>query len=344
MNLRKLILLILLFSVEIAYAQTDFRPGYIIKASGDTIHGAIDYRGDLIMSSTCRFKNAHNQVEEYSPADIIAYRFIDSKFYVSKIVNNKKVFLEYLIKGKVNVFYMRDDHGDHYYLSKEDEVLVEIPYEESIRYVNNTQVLYKSSNHIGLLNYFMQDAPELKSRIDRMKEPGHHNLIKIAEEYHYAVCDDEQCIIYEKHQPLLKVNLEIIAGVVNFYDKSLDLKDKAYFKTGMIAHFWMPRTNEKIFMKVGILYSRLEKLEGEEYNYVRIPLHIGYMAPTTYKVRPSFSFGVLSPSYSGGLMTKVSKNINVGVQGWADFYFKKIPWIPSQLRSYAMMGNVYIEF
>ena len=65
-----------------------------------------------------------------------------------------------MIKGKINVYYMRDEIGDHYYLDKENVKLIEIPYEEGIKYVDDKQVFYESTRHIGLLNFYMQDAPE----------------------------------------------------------------------------------------------------------------------------------------------------------------------------------------
>ncbi|WP_016775860.1 hypothetical protein [Anaerophaga thermohalophila] len=189
MKLKNLILFGLLFSIGLLNAQTDFRPGYIIKNTGDTLNGDIDYRGDLLMSRLCKFRDKENIIKDYSPNDIIAFRFIDGKYYVSREINDRRVFLEYLIKGKVNIYYMRDENGDHYYLDKEDVKLTEIPYEEGIKYIDDKQVFYESKKHIGLLNYFMQDAPEFQSRIQSLKKPEHQTLIKLAEDYHNAVCE-----------------------------------------------------------------------------------------------------------------------------------------------------------
>lgn len=350
MNIRKTIILILCLSAHIVVAQRDFRPGYVIMTPGDTLFGEIDYRGDLLMSSTCRFKNENGEIKDYTPYDIFAYRFIDSKFYIAKDINGKRMFLEYLLNGEVNVYYLRDDDGDHYYLNRDGEGLVEIPYEEDVRHVGGRQVLYKSNHHIGLLNYYMQDAPQLKSRIDRMKAPSHQNLVKIAEDYHHAVCDDKACIIYEKRQPLIKVNLEGVVGAINFNHKALlendfmDILDRPYFLRGVLLHFWLPRANEKLFLKTGILYTKLRENDGGRTSYLKVPLHIGYMAPPTFTIRPTFSFSIYSPSYSAGVVAKVSEHVNIGVQGWGDFYYKHIPWVPSQLMQYSILANVYFEF
>ena len=350
-------------------AQPDFRSGYIIEISGDTLFGEIDYRGDLLMSSVCRFKDDSNTIKEYSPNDITAFRFIDSKYFVSREVNDRKVFLEYLINGRINIYYMRDDKGDHYYLDKENVRLTEMPYEEGIKYIDNKRVFFETKYHIGLLCYYMNDAPEFQKRISSVKKPdhqnlinlaedynnavccifmklwfwiNHQNLIKLAEDYHNAVCEGEQCIVYEKKQPFLKVNLEGVAGVINF--ENVDrINDKYYFQSGVIAHFWMPRTNEKLYFKTGFLYCQVEDRDGEKYKYLQIPAHIGYLAPNTYRIRPSISMGIMSPSYSGGVAIRINKRINIGVQSWVNFNFDKLPWIPSQLLNYSFLGNLYIE-
>src|SRR5690606_8936442 len=75
MNIKKTIILALCLSAHMASAQADFRPGYVIKAPGDTLYGEIDYRGDLLMGSVCRFRNEHKETKDYTPHDIFAFRF-----------------------------------------------------------------------------------------------------------------------------------------------------------------------------------------------------------------------------------------------------------------------------
>lgn len=332
----------LLICVQIVSAQTDYRPGYIILNSGDTIHGQIDYRGDLLMGNRCRFKSADNTVQEYSPTDIMAYRFIDSKYFVSKEVDSKTVFLEYLINGKVNIYYLRDaQDGDSYFIEKDGSSLTRLPYDEGETFVGNKRAFYKTTKHIGLLNYYMGDAPELQTKIYEFGEPTHQNLIKLAEEYHNIVCDGDRCIIYEKKEPAIKVNFELVSGIINF-ENIVDLEDRNYWQNGLLAHFWLPRSNEKMYFKTGLLYSR--PVQHNAYKtHIKIPLHFGYMAPSTYRVRPSASIGILSPSYSAGVSVKISKHLLIGVQGWANFNYEKMFWIPTKLNNYSVLGSIYFE-
>ena len=147
MNFIKIFFLGLVFSYGVVKAQTDFRPGYIIEHSGDTIYGKIDYRGDKLMSTVCKFQSTDNSNLEFFPGDIIGFRFIDSKFFISKEIENKMVFVEYLINGVVSVFYMRDEYGDHYFIQKEGDELMELPYEIQEKYVDN-KLYWRNPNSI----------------------------------------------------------------------------------------------------------------------------------------------------------------------------------------------------
>lgn len=69
-----------------SFAQSDFRTGIVIDLNSDTIQGSIDYRGDLIMSSECRFRSASGETFLYEPGEILAYQFLEEgKFYQSKV-------------------------------------------------------------------------------------------------------------------------------------------------------------------------------------------------------------------------------------------------------------------
>ncbi len=346
MKLVRLIMFGLFLSTGFLNAQNDFRPGYIIKTTGDTLYGEIDYRGDLLMSSICKFKSIDNAINKYSPNDIIAFRFIDSKLYISKNVKSRRIFLEYLIKGNISIYYMRDKNGDHYFMDKEGENLIEIPYKEEIISVDNKQVLYESKQHIGILKLYMQDDPNIQSKIYSIKKPDHQSLIKLVKDYHNDVCEGEKCIIYERKQPFIKVNLEVLGGVVNFENVE-DLIDKFYFQGGIICHLWMPRTNEKLYFRTGLLYSQLEAVEGKS-NIYKIPFHLEYIYPKG-SVRPRLSYGI---NFYDTIFQTVSFNIGTNIKLNNSFYLSAtsdiefIPLImifPHDLLSYSLnFGITYL--
>lgn len=348
MKIKRLIFFGLLISTGALNAQTDFSPGYVIINSGDTLYGKIDYRGDLLMSNSCKLKTDENIVKEFSPKDILSYRFFDGKYYVSRKIDGKSVFLEYLIKGKVNIYYVRDAKGDYYFLDKEGVKMTEIPYDEGIKYVDNKHVFYESTKHIGFLNYYMQDAPEFQKRIKSIKKPEHQNLIKLAEDYHNAVCKGEKCIIYEKKQPFMKVNFEFVGGVVNF-ENVQDLNDKFYFQSGILAHFWLPRTNEKLFFRTGLQYSVIETDKNKNSIY-KFPIQIEYIYPKS-KIRPKIAYGInLYESFyptvalMGGINVKLHESSYWSINYDIDFVpNEKFALIPYKQFSYSILTGIYIK-
>lgn len=284
MKLKSFIFCCLLFSTDILYAQTDFRPGYVIENSGDTLHGKIDYRSDFLMSSICKFKTNENTIIKFSPKDIIAYRFIEGKYFVSREINSKRVFLEYLIKGKVNIYNMRDETGDHYFLDKEEVKLTELPYVEGIKYIDDKQVFYNTTKHIGILNYYMQDAPDFQSRIAKIGKPEHYSLIKLAEDYHNTLCKDIKCIVFEKKVPFLKIAFEPFFGFGEFNRTYSDIG--SFYSVGANILLWGPKLNEKVYFKTGLVYSKYNK--GHFYKF---PLQIQYIFPLK-RIRPTVSIGL----------------------------------------------------
>jgi len=345
MKIKGLVFFSLLFAIGVIQAQPDFRPGYIVKGTGDSLSGEIDYRGDVMMGTSCCFKPKDAKTGiRYSPDEIIAYRFYNSRYYVSKEgLDGRKVFLEFLIKGKVSIYYLRDEKGDHYFIEKDGLNMVEIPYEEGIKEKDNSSYFYKSKTHIGLLNVFMQDAPDLKAEIARIDRPGHENLIKLVKDYQNEVCKDDKCIIYEKQEPFVKINYEILTGITNF-EGDEDIKDKNYFQGGLLIHIWMPGVNEKLYFETGLLVSQFDHTDGTKGVFPKIPFHIGYMAPKSYKVRPFASIGLISPSYSGGLMFRLNHTISFGFQSYVNFTSSDaLFFVPEELYNYSFLASTFIE-
>lgn len=308
MKIFRLISITFLLFTGIVNAQTDFRPGYIISNDGDTLYGEIDYRGDIFMSRSCVFKESSRVILEYSPDEIVAFRFIDSKYYVSREIDGKMIFLEYLIKGKISVYYFRNGRGNNYFLEKEDMPLVKLPYEEFIRRKDDFNYLYKSRTHVGILNYYLQDAPSLKSDIEKIKKPGHNSLIRVAKEYQDVVCKDEKCIIFEKQLPPVKFSFEPFLGTLQY------VKIPGFVtEFGFMAYLWLPRLNEKIFFKTGLVNHKIN-YNFNTMNVIKIPLQLMYIYRAV-NMQPRVSAGInllRIKENDSGIIYDQTFNLNVG--------------------------------
>lgn len=348
------LLIIILSFTSFVNGQTNYRPGYVIKSINDTIYGIIDYRNDKIMSAVCKFKTDDQANETaFSPEDIAGFRFIKSKFYISKVINGKKIFLEFLVKGKINLYYQRDEKGDHYYMEKDSTGIIELPYEEKIKNIDDTPYQYQSTKHLGILKAFLKDAPKTLVEVNEIKKPEHRNLIKIVKDYHNEVCSNEECIIYEKALPLINISFEPTAGMIFFkYDKldyNLWMHKKDHFQVGLFTHIMLPRVNENLSFRIGCLFSEAYVTENYINTYIlngglyadtisksgdirifKIPIQLEYNYPKGM-IRPkaAFGFDIYSPfnqtlSAMAGADIKLTKSIFLSLNYNIDFFNEKL--------------------
>lgn len=320
--------IILLFELS---AQKSFKPAYIIDLLGDTLYGEVDYKGDLSLGKKCVFFK-DSIITEYKPQEIKSFRFIDSKYFVTREVENKKYFMEFLIKGKVNIFYLRTLTGDHYYIENDSSRLVEIPVEKEFVFINGKLKVNEAKRHIGVLKYFMRDAKDFDKRINSIKKIGHKELISIAKEYHNLVCKDETCVIYEKPPDMIRIRIEPAIGFG--YVKNPEIKNSIVYQTGLQFNFWIPRVNERLYFRSGFLFTNI-KNNNYTTTYYKIPLAIEYELPD-YKVKWKMGYGMNIYKYflptidlKLGIELPLSENLGISLINSAEFlqlpYFLILP-------------------
>lgn len=332
-------------------AQEDFRPGYLIRINGDTLCGMIDYRNDNLMNERCVFKlDGQQEATVYYPADILAYRFIDSKYFVLKKIKTSSVFLECLIAGKLNLYVKKRGLEDLFYIETDVEPLIEVPYEEGLRVKNDTSYYYKSTKHIGILQVYMKDAPELQGEITRMTMPRKKTLMSLAERYHSITCDGEKCIVYEKKKSALRSSTQLVAGVTHFFSSINSVLDKpvreyvpAY---GILAHIGLPALSENIYLRTGYVHAGGSSDEKVWLQH-KIPLQIEYLYPTGV-LRPRFSAGydflLYLPSVSLGVNVSVAKHVWFTVDCDMNFWmYKNKILLPDRVLSSSLYAGVRFD-
>jgi hypothetical protein len=205
-------LFFLLFINLLSYQLfSQFKEGYIITKTNDTIFGLIKYEGALINSRSCTFKKDNNSIDYmYTPEDISAFRFLKSKYYVSRYINihnsYKKVFLEWLIKGKASILsYPISISSMQYYLVMDDDSLIELMNTIETKYIDNVKYIKEKHEYIGTLNMNFQDAG-LQTKIMSTKY-NNNSLINITKSYHNKVCKDENCTVFEDENRKVNYNI-----------------------------------------------------------------------------------------------------------------------------------------
>ncbi len=324
-------------------AQPYYKPAYIIELSGDTVFGKISLQSDQLMGEYCLFKDASNNKAKYLPQDLLSYRFIDGPYYIARELNGKMVFLEFLFSGKVRFYYLRNATGRHYYISKEDRPFIEMPYEEGIKEIGGRRVQYQSKQHIGILKDYMRDAPSLQARIDALVRPGHTMLIQLGEAYQELTGEGETAVLYEIMMPPVKILPEIVGGITQFPGLP-DVGNDLVPQVGIIGHFWAPRVNSRVFVRTGLLYTKI-LFRKEVATLYRIPLQLAYIYPAGF-FRPRFAYGLqysnlfpLRVALDLGGNIKLSKSVLLSLT--SSFEFKpNMVFFPEEYRSYTVQLGI----
>ncbi len=260
---------VLIFTTQTVFCQTNFLPGYIISNDNDTTYGFIDYRGDERNCKFCVFKITEGKKPiTYEPNELKAYRFIDSKYYVSKniLIKDKttQVFVEYLVDGIVDLFCYRDNQGDHYYLEMIDGRLLVLTIEKEKVFINDEGWFIKTTNkHIGLLKATFADCPEIQPELNDA-ELSCKSLIKITSDYHNYVCKDSICLVYQKKIPYARIKFAPYIGYGvsklrfagdDFYSQ-IAIGLSHYPLLGVSVNTLIPRINDKISFQLNSEFGK----------------------------------------------------------------------------------------
>ncbi|MEQ8474121.1 MAG: outer membrane beta-barrel protein [Marinoscillum sp.] len=330
MNLTKYLFCFLVMLPYISVlAQEDFRAGYVITNELDTVHGLIQYKGNIQNFNGVSFKEGANQpVAVYTPEMISAYRFDGGKYYESKevIVDGETytLFLEYLIYGISRVYYGIIDKTEYYFVLKDDKMYV-LPNEEKDVTIDGKLYQFKLTQFKGLLRFIYKDAPSVVNQVESASF-NHKSMIKMAKNYHKQVCDTYECIVFEKSakpnkyiEPMVGfasstmrvrnsddgVTQSIMSGGFRLHFTSIKFNDNWHFITGVnFSHisfdsteFYIPNDNVNNIQRWKV---------SAEYSYFQVPLALSYSFGSG-KLKPYLLVGaeatvILSPKYTKELL------------------------------------------
>ena len=115
--------LIISVSVQNLFSQKVFREGYIVKKTGESFTGLVEYSAKQKIPAVCTFKRFDiARTVVYSPGDIQVFGYRNGNRYESRELDNVTSFFEVLVTGKI-VLYQK---GSKYYIDKDHLGLVEL--------------------------------------------------------------------------------------------------------------------------------------------------------------------------------------------------------------------------
>jgi hypothetical protein len=317
----------------VTYGQKGYLPGYIIDNNSDTLRGIIKLQSDNKNSLSCDFIEDLNQSPHmYTPEQIKGYRINNRKYYVSKEITidsvKRKVFLEYLVAGIVDLYYMKDKTRELYFIQK-DTVLSPLTNEGSYVTSNssgdnrdeNESTFYNNSNQYKrVLKYLFRESPSTVKEINYTNF-AYKPLIKITKDYHNSICHDNKCIDYTKSTDR-GIYVEPYAGVINSWMGLKNSKDLTYnimpyygvqlrFKPFKGYSMWniLVGANYSTNNYLGdydykIAYGMVTYRIYSKYSIIRVPVTVDYSLSDN-KLQPFISF-----SFNNIILTKTDYSVN----------------------------------
>ncbi len=316
------LLVLLEFIFPVGKSQANFKEGYIILNSNDTISGLIQNNGKRENSLKCVFMlSPKGDKTIYSPDDIKGYRFTNGKYYVSKTAgpnSTKKIFLEFLFEGISDLYYYTDIAGDHYLIDKNDQNLQEL--KNTIKQVtavreqagvdrayseaNPVKYERESKEYIGILKNMFIDGPATMSKVESISL-SQNSLVRIAEDYHREVCPGDACTNYSKRNTKVEFTFGPIAGVtfsrISFKEggTGIDLSylpedESIGISLGAFLNLRDPTFSEKYSLQVEVSYYNAKfstAISSLDLSTLKIPVLIKYTYPSK-RIQPSALIGL----------------------------------------------------
>lgn len=266
-----LLLLITLSCITLS-AQNNLSDGYIITNNNDTVYGQIDLRTDKINQTRCLFvsnRNGNTQ-QNFYPNDIKGYRFTkNGKYYISKTISIENetltAFVEYLVQGKLSLFYYINEINDQSYFIF-DEAGKETFYITQRINPEIATITNQDQRYIGRLQYYFQNSsPSIIAQTEKTKFTQ-TSMIKIVKEYNDENCqpNQESCIIFENQNPD-KIGIEFIfsayTGIQNVkYEYSNLISESSSFPViGGQLFICNPKWSKSIGAVLDLSFSKMKK-------------------------------------------------------------------------------------
>ena len=253
-----------------------YRPGFIVKAEGDTIRGLVKYKEGKSRYTSCTFKTDENAAaQKFTPEDIMAYSIVNEGLFESRQITNHeniqiKTFAEVLTHGKLslyeyrNMLYLAKDNGDLQRVAarSNEPGTTGIPGEQ--------QVKTTSTGHLILINTLTYDCPvpeELLTKV--LRKISAPNMLAIVDAYNNCQAPNSSKT-YKQEKPWLAIEKGVLVGAHStkigftagpYAIKDVDFAAKTNLIVGGHLNFMSPKRSEKISIQLDAFFSK-ESYEG----------------------------------------------------------------------------------
>jgi hypothetical protein len=235
-------------------AQKIFREGYVVKNSGESLTGLVEYSEKQDVPSACTFKRFDIAMTVvYYPGEIQAFGYRNGNRYESREINGTNCFLEVIVTGKI-ILYQK---GQKYYIDKEHTGLIEL---------RNGPIIYNS----GQGNREFKSLPEFLTFVTEGKGGTLTGKFSVKNEieplitsynkqsgnsYHVfnRSVSEKQLTQDAWKSGAVKSRFGIVSGV-NIYMLNLKFNPNM---SGINSSYFIPDPEKEYGLSAGITYERL---------------------------------------------------------------------------------------
>lgn len=218
-------------SSSTATAQDNFRPGYVITASGDSLVGDIAYEEGVRNPSNISFRDISNGTTKiYSPLEIREFRagedwYIGGVFDIetspistSQLTKNSNfqieqntVFLRVLFLGEKSLFHLYDSFGrEFFYIDKEGEITL-LLYKTYLRELRGNDLVESNNQYWGQLSVYLRNCDDIPKSSVAVKYQR-RALMKLFD--HYYTCTGES-LIYRSPNQKSPLAFGLVGGITS---------------------------------------------------------------------------------------------------------------------------------
>ena len=279
-----LVVVIITLSIRVK-AQLNYRKGYIITNTNDTLYGKINNGSNAANARICLFKeqNKHSVIK-FHPAEIKAYRFNDGKYYATKQIFKQGipvfVFLDVLIEGKVNLYHYWGSRSSAFYIERNDnlvclsneDIIVQPTTIDSDTHIPDSKFVIKSRAYRDSLKSVFRDSKIVKNQIPGI-DYDLNSIQNITKSYINEVCKGENCIHYERNSKSDKSTFGALYGIrmnqISFLpstDGLNSIEDKSTMKSNLLTSFPfglfynipLTRISERFSFQIEVNYQHMD--------------------------------------------------------------------------------------
>lgn len=244
--IKGILFLLFVTSSNLLLGQENYQPGFLVKNTGDTVRGYVDYRNWEKNPKEIVFKESLEATfNKFSPIDIKSFGVIND-IYESAIVKvdslpykadelslsskfeyrRDTIFLQTVMRGAKNLFFYKDKNSKEHFFYNENSVFVLLKFKEYIGYLDGQSKILVSGNVISTNNaggkivftnneyktqllYYLADCPSLKKEIKKLTyvRSSLEKIFKI-----YYACTGATTVV-QNNEEKIKAKFGFVGGI-----------------------------------------------------------------------------------------------------------------------------------